>query len=252
MLIVAFLVASNAQSQDVGRQPWTLELEYQRFRLDRNTVQKPNTYEGTRFESTDFTGDMGNSVRLTGFAPLGWWKTGDALRVVVAPLNISGTGISSTAINYYGRTFQAGIPITVNYRFNTYRFSYVVPIFTASREAGWDFRLGGTLGIRDAQIKLSQGGLSRDFSNVGPIPLLYASATKTLGRDWSLQGEFDGFPAPGGGGLFDGSLKIGYKVTPNLELTAGIRYQAGAAIDTEIYNSLQQTAVVIGMRGILW
>ena len=102
----------------------------------------------------------------------------------------SGRATSATPITYYGWTFQAGVPIKVNYRFNTHRISYVAPILARAREAGWDFRLGGTIGIRDAEIKLAQGGISRDFSNVGPIPLLYASATKTLSRDWNLYGEF--------------------------------------------------------------
>jgi hypothetical protein len=53
-------------------------------------------------------------------------------------------------------------------------------------------------------------------------------------------GEFDGFPAPGGGGLFDGSLKIARDITKQIALTAGVRYQIGSATDEEIYNSLSE------------
>lgn len=224
-------------------------MDYQRFYLENNAIQKPNTGEGSRFDATTFTGDSGNGVRLTGFAPLNWWRDGDALRVVVAPLKISGTAVSSTPISFYGATFSAGVPLTVDYKFNTYRFTYLVPVFSDARERGWDFRLGGTIGIRDAQIKLSQGSVVRVFTNVGPIPLLYGSATKSLGSGWSVLGEFDGFPAPGGGGLFDGSLKIARDITKQIALTAGVRYQIGSATDEEIYNSLREVMLVLGVRG---
>jgi hypothetical protein len=230
-------------------QPWSLELEVQRYTIDSNLVQRPNSSLGTRFNVTEFTGDSGNGLRLTGFAPLNAWRDGDALRVVIAPLRLSGTAVPTAPINYDGATFQAGVPLTVDYKFNTYRFSYVIPVFSAARADGWDLRVGGTLAIRDAQIKLTQAGLTRDFSNVGPVPLLYVSAARSLGNNWTIEGEFDAFPAPGGGGLFDGSLKVARAITPNFALTAGVRYQTGAADDPEIYNSLREVMVVLGVRG---
>ncbi len=140
------------------------------------------------------------------------------------------------------------MPLTVDYKFNTYRFTNLVPIFTDALQEGWVVRLGATLAIRDAQIKLSQGALVRDFSNVGPIPLLYMSAAKKWNGGWRVLGEFDAFPAPGGGGLFDGSLKLGYEISPGVELNAGVRYQVGAAKDPEIYISLPEWALVFGIR----
>jgi hypothetical protein len=241
--------AGPALAQQPAQQPWSLELEYQRYRIENNSVQRPNTSFGTRFSVPEFTGDTGNGLRLTGFAPLNWWREGDALRVVIAPLKLSGTAVPTSPINYDGATFQAGLPLTVDYKFNTYRFSYVMPVFSAARNDGWDLRLGGTIGIRDAQIKLTQGALVRDFTNVGPIPLLYVSAARALGAGWSIEGEFDGFPAPGGGGLFDGSLKAVRALTPNLALTAGVRYQIGAAVDPDIYNSLREVMLLLGVRG---
>jgi hypothetical protein len=231
-----------------NRFPWSVELEYQRYRAEKNLAQRPNTSLGTRFDVNEFTGDTGNNLRLTGFVPLNWWKPGDAFRLVIAPFSQSGTAIPTAPIKYDGATFQSGVPLTVDYKFNTYRLTYLVPIFTDANDAGWDFRIGATLAIRDAQIKLSQGSLVQDFPNVGPVPLLYLSATKNLGRDWRVLGECDAFPAPGGGGLFDGSLKVGVDLLNNVELNAGVRYQIGAAIDPEIYNSLSAWAFVVGVR----
>jgi hypothetical protein len=99
-------------------------------------------------------------------------------------------------IDYDGGTFLPGVPLTVDDKFNTYRFTDLVPIFTDALQEGWDVRLGATLAIRDAQIKLSQGALVRDFSNVGPIPLLYMSAAKKWNGGWRVLGEFDASPCP--------------------------------------------------------
>jgi hypothetical protein len=246
---IAVATSGSVLAQTTPRQPWSIEFEYQRYSIDSNLVQRPNDSQGTRFSVTEFTGDSGNGLRLTGFAPLNQWREGDALRVVIAPLKLSGTAVPKSPINYDGATFLAGVPLAVDYKFNTYRFSYVLPLFSAARDDGWDLRLGATIGIRDAQIKLTQGGLVRDFSNVGPIPLLYVSAARALGAGWSIEGEFDGFPAPGGGGLFDGSLKAVRAITPHFALTAGVRYQTGAAQDPEIYNSLREVMLVLGVRG---
>jgi hypothetical protein len=123
-----------------------------------------------------------------------------------------------------------------------------VPIFRNAFAEGWDLRAGATVAMRDAKIKLSQGAVVREFSNVGPIPLLYMSATKALRGRWRLLGEFDAFPAPGGGGLFDGSLKVGFELARDVDLTVGVRYQVGAAEDPEIFNSLREVVFATGIR----
>ena len=237
-----------AQAQSPPREPWNVELELQRYRITNNEVQIPNDSQGTRFDANAFTGDNGYGVRVTGFVPLNLWQPDDALRVVLAPLNQSGTAVASEAIAFDGAVFQAGLPLTVKYAFSSLRFTYVVPIFTEARQDGWDWRIGGTLAVRYGQIKLSQGALVRDYDDIGVIPLLYLSGSKTLGQGWKAEGEFDAFPAPGGGGLFDGSLKLAYRLPAGLDLTGGMRYQVGAAKDPQIYNSLAQWGLVVGLR----
>ena len=88
----------------------------------------------------------------------------------------------------------------------------------------------------------------RDYNDVGVIPLLYLSGSKTLGQGWKAEGKFDAFPAPGGGGLFDGSLKLAYRLPAGLDLNGGMCYQVGAAKDLQIYNSLAQWGLVVGLR----
>jgi hypothetical protein len=249
--IAGFAACAHAQgieSPQPAAAKWRLELEYQRFDTATNVVRKGDDGTGTRFEATDYTGSRGNEGRVSAFVPVNWFWKGDELRFVVAPFQQSGTAVPSTPILYDGGLFQAGVPLTVLYKFNTYRITYDAPIFESLRADGWEFRLGGTLAVRDARIKLSQPGIERNFANWGPVPLLYFSAAKDLGAGWHLLGEFDAFPAPGGGGLFDGSLKAAYDVAPNVAITVGARYQFGGASGSDFYNFLREWAGVVGVN----
>ena len=236
-----------ATAQVSASAPWRIDLEAQCFSVGSNNVQRPNDASGTRFSVNDFASSTGTTGWLAAYGQGDWFYAKDELRVVVAPFVQSGTAIASVPIRYDGGLFEAGVPLEVRYKFNTYRITYDVPIFDDARSAGWALRLGGTLAIRDAQVKLSQAGVVRDFTSVGAIPLLYFSASRNLGQDWRLLGEFDAFPAPGGGGLFDGSLKLSYALSPQVALLAGARYQFGGAKDDEFYNFLRQWSATAGV-----
>ena len=227
---------------------WHLDLEYQHFNVFQNSLQRPDTIYGTRFNTTYYSGTEINSGRLMAFAPLNLLRQGDELRMVYAPIEQSGTQTPKTPILYDGAVYRATMPLSVLYKFNTYRLTYDVPIFTNLKDDGWEFRIGGTVALRDAKIQLSQYGTNRDLTNIGPIPLLYFSMTKNLWKDWRLLTEFDAFPAPCGGGLFDGSVKVAYDITKNASLTAGYRYEIGAAVDKTLYNYLNTGAVVFGIN----
>jgi hypothetical protein len=246
-------LGAEARAQSTVPEPpaapkWRVDLEYQRFDTHTNIIRKGDDNTGTRFEATDYTGSQGNEGRLSAFFPVNWFRKGDELRFVIAPFQQSGTATPTSPILFDGAVFEAGTPLNVLYKFNTYRITYDTPIFESARADGWELRLGATLALRDAQIKLSQPDIVRNFKNQGPIPLLYFSAAKDLGAGWHLLGEFDAFPAPGGGGLFDGSLKAAYDITPTIALTAGVRYQFGGASGSDFYNFLREWAGVIGVN----
>ncbi len=69
-LAAALVAAPYVMAQASEPERWTLELELQRFRIGNNQVQRPNDSQGTRFEVTEFTGDIGYNARLTAFVPL--------------------------------------------------------------------------------------------------------------------------------------------------------------------------------------
>ncbi len=108
--------------------------------------------------------------------------------------------------------------------------------------------MGGTVALRDARIQLAQPMLARNYTNLGPIPfLLHGSIAKAFAPGWQALAEFDAFPAPGGGGLFDGSLKLAYDLTPNVALTAGYRYEIGGATEKTITTLLGAGGGVVGV-----
>jgi hypothetical protein len=238
-----------------GREPaalanpaWSLDLEIQHLDILVNTVRKGEGYTGTRIDTTQYTGRQSNGGRLTAFRSTDWLYEGDALRFVIAPFRRFGTAPPRFPVVFDGAQFQAGSPTAVVYKFNTYRVSYLVPILGALRADGWDFRLGGTLAIRDARVAVSQGNKGRNFYNWGPVPLLYFSGSKDLGDHWRLAGDVDVFPAPGGGGLFDGALKVAYGVSKNVEVNAGGRYEFGGVTGSAFYNFIRDRAVVAGVN----
>jgi len=244
----AHAYAQSTDPEQPAAPKWRVELEYQRIDTLTNSIRKGDNNTGTRFEATDYTGSQGNEGRLSAFIPVNWFWKGDELRFVIAPFQQSGTATPTSPILFDGAVFKAGTPLNILYKFNTYRITYDTPIFESTRADGWELRLGGTLALRDAQIKLTQPDIERNYKNQGPVPLLYFYAAKDLGAGWHLVGEFDAFPAPGGGGLFDGSLKAAYDITPTIALTAGARYQFGGASGSDFYNFLREWAGVVGVN----
>jgi len=228
--------------------PWSIELELQHVDTLANTVRKGEGYTGTRINVTQYTGQPSNDGRLTAFRTVNGFFNDDQLRFVIAPLRRYGTTTPGTRVLFDGLDFQQGSPATVVYKFNTYRVTYIARVLEGLRIDGWDFRLGGTVAFRDARNEVSQATNRRNFFNWGPVPLLYFSGIKNLGGRWRVVGDFDAFPAPGGGGLFDGALKLALDVSKHVEVNAGGRYQVGGATSRSYYNLLRDRAAVVGVN----
>jgi hypothetical protein len=249
-LLAAFLVplAAAQPSATVGRGS-QVDLEVQRFDVRLNDVQKPNDATGDRFSTLPFTGSGLTEPRLSVEFPFERWGEDHRIRITYAPLSTRGTGLPGAPIRYQGGTFAAGAPLDVTYRFDTWRATYSVPVFGADDPVtGWGLRAGGTLAVRDARIRLRQGALEQDFTNVGPVPLLFVAARRTFAPGWTFEAEADAFPAPGGGGLFDGTARLRWQATRTVSVAAGVRHIEGGAVDPEFYNYLRSTAATVSVR----
>lgn len=153
-------------------------------------------------------------------------------RIVIAPLNVFGTGKLPNRNTFAGVTFDPGVETAGRYIFNNYRFTWWHkwrPIDGIDVKAGWTFF------IRDADVALAQGTKSASFYNLGPAPLYYLNAYKDLGSRLKAEFEFDGLVAPEGGAL-DLGLSIAYGMSHDLSIKLQTRYLDGGTGSGSVYS----------------
>jgi len=206
-----------------------LELEGQAAWVARNDVAIPGD-TGTRFSMNDLTGDGPFPAgRLTFDAHV----TGrHGLRLVIAPLEFSGTGSFDTPVSFAGTTFAPGVDTRGKYKFNTYRLTYRYGIHRGAR---WDWDLGATLLVRDAEISVEQGGTEASDDNVGLVPLFHVDGEYRFTPRWNFLLNFDGL-ASAQGRAFDAALKLGYDLSDRWRLSFGYRTLEGGADNDDVHN----------------
>lgn len=210
---------------DDGR--FGIGLEFGPVWFSKNDVRVPGD-TGTRFDMTDLTGS-GPEV----FARLdGHWNISDrhGLRLVIAPLEVSGTGELREDTDFAGETFAAGAAEGI-YKFNAYKLTYR---YTFGDRGAWRWRVGFTGVIRDANIELRQGTLQANDDDLGFVPALHLSGEYRIDNRWLFALDFDGL-AGGPGRLFDVALKLEYDLTEHWRIGAGYRALEGGADTDDVY-----------------
>jgi hypothetical protein len=236
---VALGLSSLAFSAD--EKAWTLDVELGSVSTVRNSVQiRGDT--GTRFDFKSLTGSRGRFSGRTTFTYR--TKPGPEWRFVYAPLVVSGTGRLAQATNFDGTLFNSNDPTNGRYQFNTYRLTYRN---TWQQRGSSRFGIGGTLLVRDAEIRLARNGVSKSSKNVGLVPLLHLFGETRFAQKWSFAGDLD-FAAAAQGRAIDLGLNLGYAVNPNTDLTLGFRVLEGGADNDEVYNFSQFHTWFIGAR----
>jgi len=206
----------------------------------RNTAQVSNEPPNTRFKIDELTGD---GPYPAGRVVLDWpLNEKHRLRFLIAPLRVDETGTTSTPIVFQDRTFAPG-PIEVKYRFDSYRASYRYVFYERER---WMWSGGATLNIRDAEIRLQQGALTRTEKNTGVVPLLALEGEWRFAHGWYGLLDFEGLAAPQGRAI-DVALKLGYDVTPNITIAGGYRILDGGADNDDLYTFARFDSAVLGL-----
>lgn len=185
------------------------------------------------------TGDQFDMTKLTGSGPDffaridGHWNINDrhGFRVVLAPLEVSGTGDLPDETEFAGESFAAG-PTQGTYKFNAYKFTYSYA-FVRKPKLRW--RVGFTGVVRDANVELRQGGLQANDDDVGFVPALHLSSDYHFADRWMLRFDFDGL-AGGPGRLLDVALKLDYAVNDRWRIGGGYRTLEGGADTDEVYS----------------
>ena len=196
--------------------------------FSRNDIRIPND-TGTRYDMTDLTGSGPDF-----FARIdGHWDINDkhGLRIVIAPLEVSGTGELAQDTDFAGETFAAGTT-EGTYKFNGYKLTYR---YTFADKGSWRWRVGFTGFVRDANVELRQGSLQANDDDVGFVPALHVSGEYRLAENWLLRLDFDGL-AGGPGRLIDLGLMIDYEVSDSWQIGGGYRTLEGGADTDDVYS----------------
>ena len=230
LLLVALLLAnapSLAQS-NAAEQRFGIGLEAGAVWFSRNDIRIPGD-TGTEFDMTKLTG----SGPAAFFRLDGHWDINDkhGLRVVLAPLEVSGTGELPEDTEFAGETFPAG-PTAGTYKFNAYKFTYRYTFFD---RPNLRWRVGFTGVVRDANVELKQGSLQANDDNVGFVPTLHLSSDYRFADKWTLRFDFDGL-AGGPGRLFDVALKLDYALNDSWRIGGGYRTLEGGADTDDVYS----------------
>ena len=205
-------------------QKWTVEFELGSISTRYNYAQVPNP-SGSIVNLRDLLGGNGKLVGRT--SVIYSTENGSQWKMMVAPLRISGQGNLSGPTQFAGQSFAAG-SVEGLYQFNSYRLTY-------RKQWRGNWSLGGTLKIRDAEIKLTQGSTVGEEKNVGFVPLMNIYGFGKLTRDLGYEIELDGL-AGGPGRAFDLSMRATKQLDHRTQAFVGYRVLEGGADVPKVKN----------------
>ena len=241
-LLATFLILC-AGTVSANEYPWSVSLETGAVWQSRNDVRNPGD-TGTRFSIADAAGEGPYYFyRFESFVSL---SEKNQLRILIAPLRISETGVLDKDIFFVDQNFNAGQDSKFTYKFNSYRVSYR---WLYKDEPSWRLWLGGTAKIRDAEIAVKQGNVKAKDSNVGFVPLFNLYSDYQLNNKWRFIVDFDGLIGPQGRAI-DLGFKLHYDIDKRWYLGAGYRTLEGGVDNDKVYNFawINYALVSVGYR----
>ena len=170
-LILSFAaVVASARQRRRGRV--ALTIEGLSVWQQRNDVRIPPD-TGTEFSLADLVGSARTpSVRVEATVDV---TERQQIRLVFAPLQLTGRGTPALPIAFAGTTF-APAPTDAVYKFNSYRATWS---YRVHQGRTWTWRVGFTGFVRDARVALNQGDRTAEDTDVGFVPLGHVSAELT-------------------------------------------------------------------------
>ena len=230
-------VAASAQTATPGRVGLTVEglSVWQQ----RNDVRIPPD-TGTQFSLVDLVGSARTlSVRVEATVDV---TERQQIRLVYAPLQLTGRGTPASPIAFAGTTF-APAPTDAVYKFNSYRATWS---YRVHHGRTWTWRVGFTGFVRDARVALTQSDRTAEDTDVGFVPLGHVSAEARLAERWSVGIALDGSAAPQGRAI-DFATVLEYRPGPRWTVFGGYRTIEGGADVDAVYAFAWLNAVVTGL-----
>lgn len=181
-----------------------------------------------------------------------WWDRHTVI-LLYAPLDITTRVTLGAPLTFRDTTFPAGAVIDHRYLFDGWRATYLYRGFTAGPLT---FEGGATLGVRNAQVAMSQVNGDRYAAeyDIGPVPALRVRARVDMGAGAYGLLDVDGGTTPGftsvRGGILDAALTLALPLLPGLDGTMRLRYLSGGADvpSRELVNWGQFAGATLGLR----
>lgn len=194
----------------------------------KNDIQIPGN-SGTRFSAHHLDPRPSGFLRLR---PSVVFNRRHVVTGLFAPLQVRYSGSLPSSVVFQGQVVEAGRPVTLSYKFNSYRLTYRYNILSSP---GVTFGLGLTGKIRDASIKIEEAGRVLSKKNVGFVPLVNFYLGLRLHEELGFLLEGDAL-ASSQGRAEDVFAGLTYQITNNFALKGGYRILEGGADNDEVYN----------------
>lgn len=163
----------------------------------------------------------------------GWEFTKDhAISLLIAPLRLDASGISTKAISFAGKNFAAGEMLEARYRFDSYRLVYRYTLIDAPT---FQLKLGLTAMLRDAAISIRGDFGESEKKNSGFLPLVNFSLHWFLGGGLSLLIDGDAL-VWSQGRAEDILIGVRYDLNGKYFFRAGWRLLEGGVDKKEVYS----------------
>jgi len=230
--LFAWTTASEAQLR--------LDVEGSRAWSGYNDVRIPGD-GGTDISLTD---DLETDPKFVGRVRIEYTLGGrHAFSALYAPLTLEAHGTADAPIVFEGEEFSEGTDIDASYTFNSYRLTYRYEFAPRGR---FDYGLGFTAKIRDAEIAVEGEGKEASKTNVGFVPLLNFRVRARLTDALALTLDGDALAAPQGRAE-DVSLALVYGATDAVDVRLAYRMVEGGADNDEVYNFTLVNYVSLGI-----
>jgi hypothetical protein len=237
LILLFAAVAASAQTTTPGRVGLTVE--GLNVWQQRNDVRIPPD-TGTEFSLVDLVGSARTpSMRVEATVDV---TERQHIRLVYAPLQLTGRGTPALPIAFAGTTF-ASAPTDAVYKFNSYRATWS---YRVHHGRTWTWRLGLTGFVRDARIALTQTDRTAEDTDVGFVPLGHVSADARLAERWSAALVLDASAAPQGRAI-DFAATLEYRPAPRWTVFGGYRTIEGGADVDAVYTFAWLNAIVGGV-----
>lgn len=223
IFIICLLLSAQVYAQEPKGQ---ITIEAGRAKSLDNNFSIPNS-AANEINLPD--GQNLDSYRIYGRVNL---KNDKFLYFLYAPFETSYNIRSGAAFKFDNTNFSGDKNTKIDYKFNSYRLGYFKQFFAKDNFKYW---IGGVLKVRDAEIKVSQDGVSNSYANVGVVPLLGLGFEYFIRKDISLFSHIDaaGF---GQGYAYDFNVETKYHLDSKNAMGVGYRTFGGGVDNDKVMN----------------